>query len=130
MEWTISQLAEQAQVTQDTIRYYEREGLLQPVGRNNSNYRIYNETSIRRIRFIKEAQSYGFNLNEVRKLLQLIGSDSTFLSVTNYINKKLEDIDDEISLLTNKKEKLEQLKRSSENCEDDMCTFLAYLNSR
>ena len=129
MEWTISQVAEQAQVTQDTIRHYEREGLLLPVGRNKSNYRIYNESSLERIRFIKQAQKYGFNLTEVKQLLLLLGSDNASSRLAEVINQKLGVISGEISLLSVKKDMLEKLKKSCVDNEYDTCAFLEYLNS-
>lgn len=129
MEWTISQVAEQAQVTQDTIRHYEREELLLPVGRNKSNYRIYNESSLERIRFIKHAQRYGFNLAEVKQLLLLLGSDNTSSRLAEVINQKLSIISDEIGLLRDKQDKLQKLIKSCVDNEEDTCAFLEYLNS-
>ncbi len=69
MELTIQQIANVAGVTVPTLRFYEREKLLLPEGRNGSNYRIYSEPSLIRINFIKAAQTLGFTLSEIKQIL-------------------------------------------------------------
>ncbi|MFO0754284.1 MAG: MerR family transcriptional regulator [Thermodesulfovibrionales bacterium] len=73
---SIGQLAKQAEVTIDTIRYYERRGLLSPPRRKESGYRQYRADTVLRISFIKHAQALGFSLDEIAELLSL-GFDST-----------------------------------------------------
>jgi MerR family Zn(II)-responsive transcriptional regulator of zntA len=68
---TIGKLALLAAVTADTLRYYEREGLIEPAGKSAGGYRLYDKNSARRIRFIKQAQHCGFTLAEIRELLVL-----------------------------------------------------------
>jgi len=68
---TIGKLAALADVRTDTLRYYERERLLTPAGKSNSGYRLYDGDSVRRIRFIKQAQHCGFTLTEIAQLLAL-----------------------------------------------------------
>ena len=72
---TIGKLAHQAGVTTDTVRYYEKEGLLTPASKTEAGYRLYNEDALRRLRFIKQAQQCGFSLTEIRELLTLRNSD-------------------------------------------------------
>ncbi len=72
---TIGKLAERAQVTADSIRFYEREGLIRPAGKSESGYRLYTEEAIRRIAFIKQAQECGFSLADIRELLELRSTD-------------------------------------------------------
>jgi len=64
-----STLAEKGGVNLQTIRYYEREGLLPKPPRLKSGYRVFPETAVQRVRFIKRAQELGFQLSEVRELL-------------------------------------------------------------
>ena len=66
---TIGKLAALAKTSTDTLRYYEREGLIEPAGRSESGYRLYDKDSARRIHFIKQAQHCGFTLTEIRDLL-------------------------------------------------------------
>src|SRR3972149_963881 len=73
---TIGKVAERAQVTADSIRFYEREGLIRPAGKSESGYRLYTEEAIRRIEFIKQAQECGFSLADIRELLELRRPDS------------------------------------------------------
>lgn len=73
---TIGKVAERAQVTADSIRFYEREGLIRPSGKSESGYRLYTEEAIRRIEFIKQAQECGFSLADIRELLELRSTDS------------------------------------------------------
>lgn len=68
---TIGQVAKQAGVNIQTLRFYERKGLVLPEGRSASGYRQYTPESIRRIRFIKHAQEIGFSLREIEDLLSL-----------------------------------------------------------
>ena len=72
---TIGKVAEKSQVTADSIRYYEREGLVRPASKSDSGYRLYTEEAIRRITFIKQAQECGFSLSEIRELLELRSTD-------------------------------------------------------
>jgi Hg(II)-responsive transcriptional regulator len=67
----ISEAAQQAGVNVQTIRYYERRGLLPSPPRRTSGYRELPADTVRRIRFIKRAQELGFSLDEVAELLQL-----------------------------------------------------------
>lgn len=73
---TIGKLAALAETSTDTLRYYEREGLIEPVERSGSGYRLYDRESARRIHFIKQAQHCGFTLAEIRDLLVLRGRDA------------------------------------------------------
>ena len=67
----IGQLAERGGVGIDTVRYYERNGLLAPRDRLTSGYRRYGELEVARLRFIRRAQALGFTLKEIKDLLAL-----------------------------------------------------------
>jgi len=60
-----------AQVSTDTIRYYEKEGLITPAKKSHSGYRLYHPDALRRLHFIKHAKHAGFSLSEIRELLML-----------------------------------------------------------
>jgi Hg(II)-responsive transcriptional regulator len=68
---SIGQVAKRAGVGVETVRFYEREGLLEEPLRRASGYRQYSEEVISRLRFIKRAQQLGFSLKEISELLQL-----------------------------------------------------------
>jgi DNA-binding transcriptional MerR regulator len=67
----IGELAELAGVNRETLRYYERRGLLKPARRTASRYRVYDGESADRLLFIKRAQAFGFSLEEIRDLLAM-----------------------------------------------------------
>ena len=69
----IGQLARDAGVPIDTVRYYERQGILPPAERQASGYRRYNPADVSRLRFVRRAKALGFSLVEVRELLALSG---------------------------------------------------------
>src|SRR6266550_2312139 len=72
-EYRIGQLAKLADVKPDTVRFYERTGLLDKPRRNPNGYRSYRKATLDEIRFIRKAQSLGFSLDEVRRILGLRG---------------------------------------------------------
>jgi MerR family Zn(II)-responsive transcriptional regulator of zntA len=69
---TIGRLAETTGVSRDTIRFYERLGLLAPASRTKTGYRLYSKADVRRLAFIKQAQLCGLSLEAIRELLQPI----------------------------------------------------------
>lgn len=70
-ELTIGRLAKQVGVNIQTVRYYERRKLLPPTSRMPSGYRLYSDEALRRLRFIRNAQTLGFTLQEIAELLNL-----------------------------------------------------------
>lgn len=70
---TIGRLAGAAGLSRDTIRFYERAGLLQPASRTDNGYRLYTDDDVRRLAFIKHAQLCGCSLDTIRALLQSDG---------------------------------------------------------
>ena len=72
---TIGKVAASLQVSTDSIRFYEREGLLSPAKKSAAGYRLYTEEAVRRLNFIKHAQQCGFSLSEIRELLEIKSHD-------------------------------------------------------
>ena len=68
---TIGEVAKRAAVHIETLRYYEREGLVARPPRSRSNYRLYPAETVQRVQFIKRAQQLGFSLKEIQDLLAL-----------------------------------------------------------
>ncbi|MBI4657771.1 MAG: heavy metal-responsive transcriptional regulator [Verrucomicrobia bacterium] len=69
----IGQLARLAGVKTDTVRFYEKQGLLPRPVRAANEYRVYDAAALSRLRFIKQAQALGFTLDEIRRVLSLRG---------------------------------------------------------
>lgn len=70
-QFLIGELAHRAGINRETLRYYERRGLLLPIRRTASGYRLYSPETEARLGFIKRAQSFGFTLDEILMLLGL-----------------------------------------------------------
>ena len=74
--FSIGVLSERSGVNVETIRYYERIGLLQKPARSSGGYRLYRSTDVARLSFIRRARDLGFSLHEVRHLLDLADQKS------------------------------------------------------
>ena len=128
---TVGTLARPAGVKIDTIRYYERRGLLPKPARTDSGYRTFTSASLERVRFIRQAQALGFTLMEVNQLLALrLSPGKTCTDVRKQSEAKM-DIDEKIQSLYKMKEALQRLVSS---CAADgsasECSFLANLAER
>jgi MerR family transcriptional regulator, copper efflux regulator len=89
----ISQLAEQAGVGIDTVRYYERAGLLPEPPRRPSGYREYPPQSLQRLRFIRRAKALGFSLDEIAGLLELSDQRGDFDAVKRLAEQRLGEVE-------------------------------------
>ena len=108
--FTIGQLAKQAGVGVETVRFYERKALLDGPPRTASGYRQYSQEVVRRIRFIRLAKELGFSLKEVAELLSLrVDPETTCAEVKAQAEDKIADIDAKLQDLQRMKETLVQL---------------------
>jgi len=97
---TIGQVARRAGLGVQTIRYYEREGLLPPPARRPSGYREYPEGVVRRLLFIRRAKELGFSLREIRELLALrVDPGCTCGEVKTRALAKVTDVERKIAAL-------------------------------
>jgi DNA-binding transcriptional MerR regulator len=92
MSLSIGGLAKQAGVGIDTVRFYERNGLLAPAGRLASGYRRYGAEELKRLRFIRRAKVLGFSLDDIRSLLAL-SAERDVARVRASAQRKLGDIE-------------------------------------
>jgi MerR family mercuric resistance operon transcriptional regulator len=107
---TIGQLARKAQVNVETIRYYERRGLMPEPPRRESGYRQYSEPDVTRIKFIRRAQTLGFTLKEISELLSLrVDPDTTCGDVRKRAEVKIADMEEKIKALQRMKKALTKL---------------------
>jgi DNA-binding transcriptional MerR regulator len=106
----IGEVARQAGVNVQTIRFYERRGLLKKPQRLPSGYRDYLQDTVGLVRFIKQAQGLGFTLNEIRPLLLLREPQIDNATRIRTIGKaKIESIEDMIHRLQNMRDELSNL---------------------
>lgn len=94
----IGSVAKEAGVGVDTLRYYERRGLIPEPERRDSGYREYPPSTAQLIRFIKRAQDLGFSLDEIEELLQLREGGRRG-EVRGLAEQKVQDIDEKMSRL-------------------------------
>ena len=107
---TIGEVADRSDVNVQTIRYYERRGLLTAPPRSPGGYRQYAPDNVARIRFIKRAQALGFSLNDIAELLALrVDPSSNCDEVLHHAEVKLGQIDEKIAALRGMRRSLESL---------------------
>ncbi len=114
---SIGQLAKAAGVGVETVRFYERKGLLDAPARKGSGYRQYDDEAVERLRFIRQAQQVGFTLKEIQDLLALRDDpDARRADVRDRAAGKIADIDAKVRDLLAMRESLVGL---LESCEGD-----------
>jgi len=114
---TIGRLAKEAGVNLETVRYYERQGLLPKPPRSASGYRLFPTDAARRLRFIRRAQELGFSLKEIRELLSLRVSRTTkSRDIRARTEAKIADVDAKIRSLESMKRTLRKLTNVCDRC--------------
>ncbi len=128
----IGELAHQSQVSRDTLRFYEKHGLITPSARTDAGYRLYAESDIKRIGFIVSAKKVGFTLNEIQQLLQLeVTKDiKSCQDVKEFVDHKIQLVNQQLVETRRIKKSLETLSEAC--CGGDepatQCTILDTLN--
>ena len=107
----IGELSKSTGFQVETLRYYEKQGLIEPVGRTESGYREYNDESLKQLHFIQQAKSVGFSLNEISELLTLrVERDQHSCGdVKTIAEQKLVQIESKISELNKMREALHKI---------------------
>lgn len=112
---TIGNVAKLCGVGVETIRYYEREGIINQPKKSTETFREYPEDTIHRIRFIKRAQELGFSLDEITELLSLrVKGSGSCSSVKSKAEQKIAQIEEKIADL---KQIQSALKKVKDSCE-------------
>ncbi len=110
MQMTIGRVADAAGVSIDTLRFYERHGLVAKPGRSFSGYRIYSAEVLDRLAFIQDAKRLGFSLREIKELLSLgVKSTRECGPVTRKAEAKLAGMNEEIRRLQRLRRTLEKM---------------------
>lgn len=121
---TIGELAATAGVNVETVRYYEREGILPEPPRTASGYRQYSDVDRWRLAFIKRGKGLGFTLREIAELLGA-GDDRSVGEVQRVAAHRLEQIDADLVALTRSRDQLQRLIDTCATGSDDDCLELA-----
>jgi len=123
--YRIGELADLCEVKADTLRFYEKHGLLAPSSRTESGYRVYTEADAARLRFILREKAVGFTLNEISELLsiELDKSNRVCADVKGMVDCKLAQVQAKIAELNHFQASLQSLSdaccggpRSAEHC--------------
>lgn len=109
---TAGQVARQAGVGVETVRFYEKNGLLEEPTRRVSGYREYDDETVQRLRFIQRAKELGFNLSEIKELLSLRCSERPCDDVRGRAESKVAEIEAKVAMLLRMKEVLGRLASS------------------
>ena len=129
---TIGQLARQADVGIETVRFYERRGLIEDPPRRSSGYRQYPPDTVERLRFIKRAKELGFSLNEIGDLLRLRSHPAENREeVRARAQAKIDDIDRRLADLSRMRDTLSELADAcARGDETEDCPILVALDGR
>ncbi len=126
---TISKAAQRAGVGIETIRYYQRRGLIEEPAKPVEGYRLYPEQTIAQVRFIKRAQELGFSLKEVKTLVEL--GDEKCLETRDLAVLKLELVQTKIRDLQSIENNLRDLIRYCDTRrEDEACPIYYSISQR
>jgi len=108
--YSIGQVAKQSGISVETIRYYEKEGLLKEPERKESGYRQYKQEAIARLSFIQQAKELGFSLKEIGELLSIRSDENNLCNeVKQLAQEKLDNIESKIKMLQRMRKSLKKL---------------------
>lgn len=125
--FTIGQLAHSAGVNIETVRYYERRGLLRDPPRSDSGYRQYSADDLWRLQFIARAKRLGFTLSEIARLVEHGDSGDTAESIVAMARTKLQELDDRHKALDETRSRLTRLMVICEDPKSEDCMSLRVL---
>lgn len=125
--FSIGEVARRAGIGVETVRFYERQGLITDPARSPAGYRQYDEETVARLLFIRQAKELGFTLNEIKELLSLrLDPTSSCADVKGRAEAKIADVEEKIRTLQRIKKALMRL---TEACSGDgpidKCPILA-----
>jgi DNA-binding transcriptional MerR regulator len=112
----VGQLARQAGVNVQTLRYYERRGLLPNPPRAASGYRQYGVEAVDRVRFIKQAQQLGFSLSEAQLIQQYLDEPGGLGNALEFARQKIAELDERLAALQTIRGRLTELVEMCSRC--------------
>ena len=124
MNLTIGKLAKSCNINVETIRYYQRIGLMR-IPESTQSYRYYNQQDLETLSFIQKAKDAGLQLNEIKELLTLNLEDRS--QVQHVIEQRLNKIDERIQELVGLKQRLSTWLEDCKTTENNCCPILMEL---
>lgn len=130
--WTIGQIAKRAGVSNDTIRLYERYGLIEEPPRAKNGYRQYSSDTVDQLVFIQRAKHMGFTLKEIQELLSIQHtSKQSCAEVRQKAQQKLQQIDEKLQELKQLEKVVKKLIRDCEKHRpDELCPIFISLTPK
>lgn len=133
--WQIGELAKRCGISADTLRFYEKNGLLTPAQRSESGYRLYRLEHEQQVQFILKAKTLGLSLDEIKELLaiRLEANAHSCAEVKAITSAKLTVIDEKIRELTRIRQALQKINDACCGHSDDSashCSILAALHAK
>ncbi|MGD8173529.1 Zn(2+)-responsive transcriptional regulator [Vibrio sp. TRT 21S02] len=130
--YQIGELAKRCGVTTDTLRFYEKNQLINPAGRSESGYRLYSDENQKQVSFILKAKDLGLSLEEIKELLEikLEATEHSCAEVKAITSAKLALIDQKITELTRIRSALKKINDACcghDNDDASHCSILAAL---
>lgn len=126
--YAIGQAAERTGIKATTIRFYEEEGLLAPPARTASGRRLYSDTEVRRLTFIRHGRALGFELGDIRSLLNLVDHpDEDCVDANRIARRHLADVEQRLTQLAALKKELSRLVRSCVGGKSAQCRVIEAL---
>ena len=124
----ISELSKSTHTNIETIRYYEKQGVLQPSKRLANGYRYYDEESVEQLKFIKKCRTLGFSLENIKALNRIKFSMTDHYQADQLVLNKLIQVENKISQLLEIKDFLQSIVTESEHNEEE-CKAIEGLKS-
>ena len=124
----ISELSKSTHTNIETIRYYEKQGVLQPSKRLANGYRYYDEESVEQLKFIKKCRTLGFSLENIKALNRIKFSMKDHYQADQLVLNKLIQVENKISQLLEIKDFLQSIVTESEHNEEE-CKAIEGLKS-
>ena len=112
----IGEVSKRAGVTIDTVRYYEKRNLIHSSSRTYGGFRLFKSHTVEQIQFIKQAQEFGFSLDEIKGLLGS-GSAEECQKVRDLLNEKIFEVDEQIKKMKSFKKTLSSHLKA---CDDEL----------
>ena len=126
-ELTIGKLSNQTGVKIETIRYYEKIGLVPPPPRKQGGHRIYNDDLAQRLRFIRRSRELGFSLDDIRALLGLEDKKPSCAQVYDISTEHLSEIRKKIADLKKLEKSLSAMAKKCDRNESPECAIIKEL---
>ncbi len=131
IELTIGALAHRMQCQTETIRFYEKAGLLPPPARSGGNYRLYGQVHLERLTFIRRCRSLDMTLDEIRVLLQLRDKPAdNCMEVSSVLDEHIRHVADRIDELRLLQKQLHELRKLCASADQQGCGILKELARR